>query len=47
MRTTARCIENEIFCEDYKQIIVNKSWNILRSAIERYLPLHRPNKVLE
>jgi hypothetical protein len=47
MRTTAVCIENEVVYEDYKKIIVNKSWNILRDTIERYLPLNRPNRLLE
>jgi hypothetical protein len=47
MRTTARCIESEVAYEDYKKIIVNKSWNILRDAIERYLPLNRPSRLLE
>lgn len=47
IRVAARCIENEVVNEDYKKIIVNKSWNILRVTVERYLPLNRPNRFLE
>ena len=47
MRTIAISIENEVTCENYQKIIVNKSWNILRDTIQKYLPLNRPNKILE